>query len=1269
MTPQKSDLFLRVLMLSAIGFASGMMLFASWRMLTFLAGAREPQNDTAVVRTVLDIGRTLADDIARVTDPAIRRGRLLATSHDIVEAIEAAEPSALIELCNREIQDSTEVDAVALFDEEGHILALNSVYSDGRPISTDRIARVMHSDFSKREVIASCLNNNSRDDVVEFQTACDITPALFDSSGLSFAHSVPIYNKSGRQVGLVSTRLRFERVSSLIADRKIANGVGTAYFVTDDGAFFDEALNSGAPLPLPKQELAAIVAPLVSGNAKQIIVEREQSLHVIHRVANMRTLAGGGIQSMLVFPRSWAIREARLQELLVDGGMFLISLLLFGVACVIGSLQSVRKAKQLSQRLAVIAELTSSAVVCCDADRKIFWVNDGFVQLTGFSSSEIQGQPIVNLLTCDLSEAKKAEWLRAMIEEGQAFQTEIVNRRKDLREYWGHAEFQPIDSEDGRPREYVLIVQDITEQMAEKQRLQSVFTTVTEGIVLQNVSGEIVECNLAAERILGLTTDQLRGRTSMDPRWQAIHEDGSPLPGNEHPAMVTLRTGRPQRNFVFGIHTPEQAIRWISVNTEPIFDPSGKIASVVASFADITQMREQAERLNVIIDASKLGTWDWDILSGYLKINPQWAQMLGYELNEIVPHVTSWEKILEPDSRSRVWNTVQRHLIGETEEYRNELLLRRKDGSYMWVLAAGKVISRLADGRPNRMVGIHIDIDEFKRNESQLRELTERYAAATTGTSDGLWDWQCGTEHCWYSDRYWSLLGFPEGGSLPAPTMQSTIERLHDDDREEFLGAIRRHLEMREDFNQEYRLRHENGEYRWFRGRAATQRDDFGQPIRMAGSIQDTHALKLTETSLIEANWRAEAANSAKTEFLANMSHEIRTPMTAILGFADLLMHDITNEIAQPSSLEYVNAISRNGEHLLTIINDILDISKIEAGKMTLESMATDPQLLIKEVVSLMNVKAQAKGIQLAVVTESQIPPVIQTDPVRLRQVLVNLVGNAIKFTELGSVTLRLRCDFKAELLQVAIEDTGIGLSPEQISRLFVAFEQADSTTTRNYGGTGLGLNISSRLAKKLGGDIHVESRLGQGSTFTATVATGPVSPDSINQHQPPQEANYSKQPSSHGNSSELSQLAGKRILFAEDGPDNQRLIAHVLRKAGAIVEIAENGKRAIEMLTVDGTLEGQLLDPCPFDLLLSDMQMPVMDGYSTVRWLRAHGSRMPVVALTAHAMSQDLQLCLDAGCDAYATKPIQKDALYATCAQWSSRKHSNNSTFQFESS
>ncbi len=399
---------------------------------------------------------------------------------------------------------------------------------------------------------------------------------------------------------------------------------------------------------------------------------------------------------------------------------------------------------------------------------------------------------------------------------------------------------------------------------------------------------------------------------------------------------------------------------------------------------------------------------------------------------------------------------------------------------------------------------------------------------------------------------------------------------------------------------------------------------------------------------LARARDRAEAASEAKSEFLANMSHEIRTPMAAIIGFTDVL---VDAGVDGPARDDAARTIRRNGEHLLSIINDILDISKLEAGRMTIESVPVAPGPLLAEVMDLMRVRADAKGLELVARLDGPVPAAVTTDPTRLRQVLVNLVGNAIKFTEHGSVTITVAEDRDAGSLSFAIADTGIGMTPEQLRAIFDAFSQADESTTRRFGGTGLGLAISRRLARLLGGDIEVRSVPGEGSTFTVRVDAGEAARDA-ERHERLADALASvvadgsdaaaPDPTAGTADPELP-LAGRRVLLAEDGPDNQRLIAFHLRRAGAEATVVGNGREAVDAVLAAAAEER------PFDAVLMDMQMPVLDGYGATRELRERGHRGPVIALTAHAMAGDRDRCLGAGCDEYLTKPVDRRQLVAT--------------------
>ncbi len=417
-------------------------------------------------------------------------------------------------------------------------------------------------------------------------------------------------------------------------------------------------------------------------------------------------------------------------------------------------------------------------------------------------------------------------------------------------------------------------------------------------------------------------------------------------------------------------------------------------------------------------------------------------------------------------------------------------------------------------------------------------------------------------------------------------------------------------------------------------------------------SLADSATMQL---ALVVLGWYATQASIAKNEFFACISHELRTPLTAILGFADLLSEELNPDFAQCPVDEYVETIRRNGAHLLKVIDDVLDMAKIESGKLKVERISVDLETLVGDIVTLMRARADEKRLGLKVIYQSDVPKFISTDPVRLRQILLNLLGNAIKFTEVGSVTLSISMDLSVgERMVFEVIDTGIGMTAVQLTKLFQAFSQADASTTRRFGGSGLGLMISKNLAQLLGGDISVSSVPGTGSTFRVCIATGNIAhSQNVLLKSVTGTAIIERNQSSKTNLRQFQNIADKSILLIEDGVDNQRLIAFLLGKAGATVSIMSNGKRGLESLTLDGTIHGALRLPINYDLILTDMQMPELDGYTTTRMLRQKGCDVPIIALTAFAMNSDAKKCLEAGCDDYLSKPIAKDELLGKVSTW----------------
>ncbi len=432
--------------------------------------------------------------------------------------------------------------------------------------------------------------------------------------------------------------------------------------------------------------------------------------------------------------------------------------------------------------------------------------------------------------------------------------------------------------------------------------------------------------------------------------------------------------------------------------------------------------------------------------------------------------------------------------------------------------------------------------------------------------------------------------------------------------------------------------------------------------VRTDGAVEGLTLVAVDMTEILQvldrlrdAKVEVEAASRAKSDFLANMSHEIRTPLTAILGYAEVL----NSAVDAAERAAAFDVVRRNGEHLMAVLGDVLDIAKVEAGQMTVECIPVCPARILADVMELMQPRAEAKGLTLRLVSAGRVPQTVLTDPVRLRQILSNLVGNAIKFTAIGKVSVEIAFEQPPNgnaRMHAIVSDTGIGMTPEQIERLFRPFAQADTSMSRQYGGVGLGLVIAKRFARLLGGAIHLCSEPGVGSTFRMTIDAGDLRGVPMAESLDALLAEVRSAASGPKSAVALPKASRSvRVLVAEDGPDNQRLIQAVLKKAGHTVSVFENGKLAVDALAQ------QAAAGTPFDVVIMDMQMPVMDGYTATRELRQRGVVTPVIALTAHAMAEDRQRCLDAGCSEYATKPLDRRDLLCKIEQCLGRLQANS--------
>lgn len=533
------------------------------------------------------------------------------------------------------------------------------------------------------------------------------------------------------------------------------------------------------------------------------------------------------------------------------------------------------------------------------------------------------------------------------------------------------------------------------------------------------------------------------------------------------------------------------------------------------------------------------------------------------------------------------------------------------------------------------------DVTYLKKIEANLQHSEVRFATSMLTAHIGLWDADPVSGITYICPRMAKDWGFDHTQN-PVKS-EDIMNAIHPDDRAKVWASVEKSMIEGIPYYAEYRVVRPDGTTVWIEGRGEYSRDINGYPFRFSGTSaniteriefrqklqQELEEQKALVASLQQTQQTAESANKSKTVFLANVSHEIRTPLTAILGFADLLKD---GPLTEPERIQFIETISRNGNSLIKIIDDVLDLSKVEANCLELEKIEIPIEKLLINVVNQFKEKARSKNIYITLDIKNELPPTILSDSVRIQQVLSNLLSNAVKFTDVGGIIVQVDAIAKKQSLseiQIRVIDTGIGLTEEQKDRLFHPFSQAESSTTRKFGGTGLGLALSRHLAEALGGDLIIErGEKDVGCTFKfAFVAE-------VHDLEKPVDLIANAEPVKM----DFAPLAGFKILLAEDSLDNQYFVERFLAKNGAIVSIAGTGTEALTKCQAE-----------EFDMILMDIEMPEMDGYEATRRLRQLNSKVPILALTAHAMAEERNKTRDAGCNGHITKPIDSRLLLST--------------------
>jgi PAS domain S-box-containing protein len=568
----------------------------------------------------------------------------------------------------------------------------------------------------------------------------------------------------------------------------------------------------------------------------------------------------------------------------------------------------------------------------------------------------------------------------------------------------------------------------------------------------------------------------------------------------------------------------------------------------------------------------------------------------------------------------------------DSRSFHEEITRRvRKSGQGFWANVLVSYLPSEISNTKNYCVVIR-DVSNYKREQKELHEWKKRFEQLSENVKEAFWIYDVRAASLIYiSPVVKPLLNIePTAGDL---FFSEVLRHVHPSD-----STIARNfisdLTLGHDSSIEFRIVKPDSQIRWLSFKSFAVRDSASRVHRIIGVAEDVTETRNSQNALKEAKEAADAANKAKSEFLANMSHEIRTPLGAIMGFAELVGNFQNSEEERQSALQ---AILRNGRQLSKIIDEILDLSKVEAGKLEIEEEEIELFPFVNDVTTLLGLQAKEKGIGLKIERNGRLPSKIRTDGTKFRQILINVAGNAVKFTDRGSVTIEISAQLHPyhSILYVRVTDTGLGLIKEQQERIFKPFVQADSSTRRRFGGTGLGLILSRRLAQLLGGGLKLAwSEEGRGSCFEISINIGPSDKLEISET----EEDCQNESKMRRIQKVIPRLDGTRILVVDDAPDNRLIVQKFLSHAGASVDYAEDGRTAAKL-----ALEEE------FDLIVMDIQMPEFDGYETISYIRRRGYTNPVIALSAHAMREDRERSISFGFNEHLSKPIDRKELLGT--------------------
>lgn len=849
------------------------------------------------------------------------------------------------------------------------------------------------------------------------------------------------------------------------------------------------------------------------------------------------------------------------------------------------------------------------------------YVSPNVKQILGYSKEELEAGDIVltDLIHPDDLITTHAEINNYSKSLQDSFDQEFRLLHKDGQYRWFYDLTNIIRDENGGItyfHGYILDISEskqILESLAKSEsKYRSVINNAQEGFWFIDRKLKTLEVNDSLCELLGYTHEEMFGKTPMD----FVDAQNRKI----FKAQTAKISYTDHRAYDIALRRKNGANVLTHFTTTTLQGEQNEVIGAFAFVSDQTQqktvehtLRETKDRLAFALDGAQEGLWDWRVQTGEVYFSPRMEVMLGYEPGEWKPHISTWKNLVHPDDLDQVMEVLNEHLAGKREYYQAEYRMQHRDGRWIWIMDSGRVVERSEQGSPIRAVGTHMDIAERKAMEQALAHSQASLAEAQRIAKIGNWKLDLINNELLWSDQIYRI--FEVDKNKFNTSYEGFLEVIHPEDKEKVNLVYSQSLVNRKPYDITHRLLMKDGRVKYVHEICETYYDESGQPIASHGTVQDVTEHHQAKLDLIAAKERAEAATREKSDFLATMSHEIRTPMNGVIGMTELL-YDTNLDGSQRDSVEIIH---KSGKMLLDIINDILDFSKLDASQVELEAIPFNLENVCHNVMELVAPQANEKGLELVLDFQPDCPRLLNGDPGRLRQVMLNLMGNALKFTEEGFVRLIVRVIHSTPervKLSLSVEDSGIGIEPAKQENLFEAFTQADQATTRKFGGTGLGLSISRKLVHLMDGEISVESTPDKGSTFEVELELPAVQSD------PPFQA---------------LEMEGVRLLFLDQSKETAKAMLPLFDYLGIQSMILHDKVHVIPQLN-SAEEAGQ-----PFQIVFLDQPKYASDGIVLGQAIRSlpQLSGVRLVALTSLGHRGDAAYFSKSGFDAYLNKPL----------------------------